>query len=43
MKKHSDKIAVVVTKVLDDERLLDCPKMTICALNFSETARKRII
>jgi len=28
--------------VLDDERLLDCPKMTVCALNFSEEARRRI-
>jgi len=42
MKKHKNEIAVVVAKVLDDERLLDCPKLTICALSFSEEARKRI-
>lgn len=37
-----DKTAVVVGKVLDDERLLDVPKMTVCALDFSSAARARI-
>merc|ERR1712046_478601 len=27
----------------DDTRLLDVPKMTICALRFTETARARIL
>lgn len=42
MKGKEDKIAVVIGKVLDDERALDLPKMTICALDFSKTARARI-
>ena len=42
MSKNKDKIAVVVSKVLDDERKFDLPKMTVCALSFSETARRKI-
>lgn len=42
MEGRMDKTAVVVGKVLDDERLLDVPKMTICALDFSSAARARI-
>ena len=42
MKNNADKIVVVVCKVLDDERLLDVPKMTVCALSFSESARRRL-
>ena len=42
MTKNKDKIAVVVCKVLDDERLLDLPKLTVCALGFSDSARRRI-
>lgn len=38
----ADKIAVAVTTVLDDERLLVVPKMRVCALKFSESARSRI-
>ena len=37
------KILVVVGNVLNDERFLVVPKMTVCALRFSEDARKRII
>jgi len=43
MKKHPDNIAVVVAKVLDDERLLEFPKITVCALSFSEEARRKIL
>ena len=43
MKNNSDKIAVCVCKVLDDERLLEVPKMTVCALSFSNAARRRIM
>jgi large subunit ribosomal protein L18e len=32
-----------VSKVLDDERLLTVPKMTVCALKVTEGARKRIL
>lgn len=43
MQKNEGKTAVVVGKVLDDERLLDPPKkLSVCALTFSKTARARI-
>ena len=42
LRKCGDKIAVVVCKVLDDERLLEVPKMTVCALGFSAEARRRL-
>lgn len=32
-----------VCSVLDDNRILNVPKLNICALRFSETARKRIV
>lgn len=41
--KYADKTAVIVGKVLDDERLLDVPKMSVCALSFTESARARIV
>ena len=41
--KGQDKIAVVVCKVTDDNRLLEVPKMKIAALGFTETARARIV
>merc|ERR1712183_682037 len=37
------KTAVVVGKVTDDVRMLECPKMSVCALGFTENARKRIV
>lgn len=43
MTNKADKIAVVVCKVLDDERFLEVPKMTVCALAFSNSARRRIV
>jgi len=44
MKKQKDGvIAVVVAPVLDDPRLLDVPKLRVCALKFSESARTRIL
>ena len=36
------KILVAVAPILDDERLLVIPKMRICALKFSSSARRRI-
>ncbi len=42
MKNQGDKIAVVVGSVTDDHRVLDVPKLNICALRFSSTARARI-
>eukprot|EP00803_Ostreobium_quekettii_P005199 evm.model.scf_109.4 EVM.evm.TU.scf_109.4 scf_109:47760-51525(-) len=41
--KDSDKIAVTVGTVTDDNRLQEVPKMRICALHFTEMARARII
>lgn len=41
--KEDGTIAVAVAKIVNDERLLDLPKMRVCALKFSETARARII
>ena len=37
------KIAVIVGKVTDDIRLMECPKMSVCALAFTATARARIL
>merc|ERR1712176_447867 len=43
MANKEGKIAVPVGKVTDDVRMLDgIPKMTVCALGFTENARKRI-
>ena len=33
---------VCVCPILDDERLLTLPKLRVCALKFSDQARKRI-
>merc|ERR1711869_102829 len=37
------KVAVVVGTVTDDLRELEVPKMRVCALKFTETARARIV
>merc|ERR1712072_598554 len=42
-RSEGGKICVVVGTVTDDVRLLDVPKLSICALRFSETARARIV
>mmetsp|Transcript_39968 Transcript_39968/g.100690 ORF Transcript_39968/g.100690 Transcript_39968/m.100690 type:complete len:185 (+) Transcript_39968:114-668(+) len=42
-KKQEGKIVVVVGTILDDERLLEVPKLEVCALRVSESARARII
>ena len=45
MKKpgNEDKIVVTVSTVTDDNRILTIPKLTICALRFTEGARARIL
>jgi large subunit ribosomal protein L18e len=43
MSKKGDKTAVIVGKVTDDVRMNECPKMSVCALGFTENARKRIV
>lgn len=42
MKEKDDKIAVLVGTITDDSRLLEVPKLSVCALRFTETARNRI-
>ena len=37
------KTIVVVGRVTDDSRLLDLPKISVAALNFSKTAKARIL
>jgi len=41
--KGKNVTAVVVGNVVDDERLLDVPKLSVCALRFTKTARARIL
>ena len=41
--QKQDSIAVIVAPVLDDPRLLDLPKLRVCALKFSSSARSRIV
>lgn len=43
MEGKQDKVAVLVGTVTDDVRLLQVPKMTVCALRFTKTARARIL
>ena len=38
-----DKTIVTVGTVTNDERVLNIPKLSVCALRFTETARKRIL
>merc|ERR1711955_11676 len=40
---ESGKICVAVGTITDDIRLLDVPKLTICALRFTESARVRVL
>jgi hypothetical protein len=41
--EQDGKIAVVVATVTDDVRLFEVPKIRVCALRFTETARARIV
>lgn len=43
MDGKDDKIAVLVGTVTDDDRLLVVPKMIVCALRVTKTARARIL
>merc|ERR1712137_382779 len=43
MRGKEDKIAVIVGTVTDDTRLLTVPKLSICALRFTDTVRARIV
>merc|ERR1719263_1999822 len=42
MANKDGKIATVVGPVTDDKRVFDVPKVSVCALRFTETARARI-
>jgi hypothetical protein len=41
--KNEKQIAVVVGTVTDDKRILEIPKLNVCALRFTASARDRII
>ncbi|KAF2863022.1 ribosomal protein L18e, partial [Piedraia hortae CBS 480.64] len=41
-KAYEGKIRAIVGPVTDDNRLYEVPKMTVCALRFTSTARARI-
>eukprot|EP00549_Striatella_unipunctata_P017428 CAMPEP_0118717310 /NCGR_PEP_ID=MMETSP0800-20121206/28069_1 /TAXON_ID=210618 ORGANISM="Striatella unipunctata, Strain CCMP2910" /NCGR_SAMPLE_ID=MMETSP0800 /ASSEMBLY_ACC=CAM_ASM_000638 /LENGTH=192 /DNA_ID=CAMNT_0006623995 /DNA_START=149 /DNA_END=727 /DNA_ORIENTATION=+ len=43
MMNKKGKTAVIVGKVTDDVRMMECPKMSVCALSFTEGAKKRIL
>eukprot|EP00158_Paraphelidium_tribonemae_P000608 Partr_v1_DN22946_c0_g1_i1_m42397 putative 60S ribosomal protein l18 len=43
MANKESKIAVVVGTITDDVRMYVVPKMTVCALRFTKTARARIV
>merc|ERR1712238_537070 len=43
MENKDGKVAVVVGTITDDKRIYDVPKITVCALRFTETARARIM
>ena len=43
MEGKGDKVAVLVGTVTDDARLLEVPKLRVCALRFTDTARARIL
>merc|ERR1719235_2093481 len=43
MANKDGKTAVVVGTITDDKRLFDTPKLTVCALRFTEAARARIV
>lgn len=43
MKGQEQKTAVVVGTVTDDVRMMEAPKLKICALRFTENARKRLL
>merc|ERR1719209_2828350 len=42
-RSEGEKICVAVGTITDDIRLLDVPKLTICALRFTESARVRVL
>lgn len=43
LKNRTEKVAVIVGTVTDDLRVLELPALKVCALNFTEAARARII
>merc|ERR1719388_76316 len=43
MENKDGKIAVIVGPITDDTRLLEVPKLSVCALRFTESARARIL
>merc|ERR1719160_2125602 len=42
MEGKEGKVAVVCATITDDKRITEVPKLSVCALRFTETARARI-
>ena len=43
LKGKTDRVAVCVCTITNDARLLEVPKLTVCALKFTDKARERIV
>jgi ribosomal protein L18E len=43
MEGKDGKVAVLVGTITDDTRMFEVPKLKVCALKFTETARARIL
>merc|ERR1740127_104639 len=43
MENKDGKVACVVGTITDDKRLMEVPKLSVCALRFTEGARARIL
>merc|ERR1719182_495213 len=43
MENKDGKVACVVGTITDDKRLIEVPKLSVCALRFTEAARARIL
>merc|ERR1712129_109241 len=43
MENKDGRVACIVGTITDDKRLFDVPKLSVCALRFTESARARIL
>ena len=41
--KNTSKVIVIVGKILNDDRMISMPKITICALKITKSTEKKII
>lgn len=42
-KRNTDKIIVVVGKILNDEKMTNMPVMHVCSLKITESAKKKVV